>query len=381
MTTEIIRPNANGDLQGAPYQSPASGEHWDKVDEVVADDYGTWVYGHWSINYKELYHLSSPPPFASISSVTVYCRGRGTNPYNYGNFGYVLIKTHGVVYQGYGDWFYNSQGWKTISSVWNTNPFTGAAWTNDELAALQAGFYAISGASFGNGVYLTQVYVSITGNLPVLPTVTTDPATLISSSAATLNGTLDNDGGEPCQCGFEWGKTIVYDNTTPIQSRTTGQTFAQTITGLDPNKTYHFRAFATNAAGTSYGADRTFTTLVALPAVTTDPATELGTIAATLNGTLDDDGGELCDCGFEWGLTESYGKITPAQGKTSGEYFSQVLTELEPDTVYHFRSLASNVYGLSYGVDRAFKPLSLKPPPYFQGPLMSLLEEDTGNAD
>ncbi len=377
MTTEIIRPNANGDLQGAPYQSPASGEHWDKVDEAVADDYGTWVYGHWSINYKELYHLSSPPPFASISSVTVYCRGRGTNPYNYGNFGYVLIKTHGVVYQGNGDWFYNSQGWKTISSVWNTNPFTGAAWTNDELAALQAGFYAISGASFGNGVYLTQVYVSITGNLSVLPTVTTDPATLISSSAATLNGALDDDGGELCDCGFEWGETEAYGNTTPTQSRTTGQTFAQTITGLDPNKTYHFRAFATNAAGTSYGADRTFTTLVALPAVTTDPATELGTIAATLNGTLDDDGGELCDCGFEWGLTESYGKITPAQGKTAGEHFSQLLTRLEPDTVYHFRALASNVFGLSHGIDGAFRTLSPMPPPYFQSPLISLLEEDT----
>ncbi len=217
-------------------------------------------------------------------------------------------------------------------------------------------------------------------NIPVLvapPTVTTDPATAIASDTATLNGTLDADGGEACACGFQWGETIAYGNTTPTQSKTTGQTFAQTITGLDPNKTYHFRAFATNAAGTSYGADRTFTTLVALPAVTTDPATELGTIAATLNGTLDDDGGELCDCGFEWGLTESYGKITPAQGKTAGEHFSQLLTRLEPDTVYHFRALASNVFGLSHGIDGAFRTLSPMPPPYFQSPLISLLEEDT----
>ena len=373
------------------------------------------------------------------------------------------------------------------------------------------------------------------------PGVRTDPAVAISASAVTLNATLIDDGGEPCDCGFEWGETIAYGNTTPIQSRTTGQTFAQTIAGLDPNKTYHFRAFATNSVGTGYGADRAFSinsiTLYARcrkgtqgwafpggvklvirrrstgdtwessnqsvtstgygyfserwaacpwtglpwrrvdvndleigisllgdwrsgyesntyctqlymeinfggaitiirpngrgsqqlitdgypngrqdnwanvndgvpdedasyahegnfpttgwnrdlysipavtmePAVSTDSATAISANAAALNGTLDDDGGEPCDCGFEWGEAESYGNGTPVQRKTAGEYFSRVLTGLEPDTVYHFRALASNVYGLSYGVDRAFRTLSTMPPPYFQDPLMLLLEED-----
>lgn len=381
MTTKIIRPNANGDLQGAPYQSPASGEHWDKVDEVVADDYGTWVYAHWSINYKELYHLLSPPPFASISSVTVYCRGRGTNPYNYGNFGYVLIKTHGVVYQGNGDWFYNSQGWKTISSVWNTNPFTGAAWTNDELAALQAGFYAISGASFGNGVYLTQVYVSITGNLPVLPTVTTDPATLISSSAATLNGTLDNDGGEPCQCGFEWGPDTNYGSVTPTEEKSTGETFSQVIDGLQPGTTYHFRALATNSYGTSYGSDRSFTTLAVLPAAATVKATDINVSKATLHGILTDDGGEPCDCGFEWGLTVGYGNETPWQsGKHTGDAFVQPIASLKADTVYHFRARARNSAGLASGADMTFRTLkgTIEVPRSLVDPsLKLLLEEET----
>ena len=93
-----------------------------------------------------------------------------------------------------------------------------------------------------------------------LPTVTTGPATSVASNFSSLNGTLDDDGGEACDCGFEWGETIAYGNTTPTQSRTTGQTFSQVISGLSPNVTYHFRAFATNSAGTGYGADRTFTT-------------------------------------------------------------------------------------------------------------------------
>jgi len=114
-----------------------------------------------------------------------------------------------------------------------------------------------------------------------------------------------------------------------------------------------------------------------LPEVTTGPATEIRLIEATINGFLEDDGGLLCNCAFEWGLTESYGKVTSIQNKTAGEHFSQILTGLEPDTIYHFRALASNVFGLSHGMDRAFRTLSTMPPSYFQGSLISLLEEET----
>ena len=114
-----------------------------------------------------------------------------------------------------------------------------------------------------------------------------------------------------------------------------------------------------------------------LPEVATGPATGIGLIEATINGFLEDDGGMLCDVAFEWGLTESYGNITPIQIKTAGEHFSQVSTGLEPDTIYHFRALASNVFGLSRGEDRVFRTLSTTTPPYFQSPLISLLEEDT----
>ncbi|GAH84549.1 unnamed protein product, partial [marine sediment metagenome] len=68
-----------------------------------------------------------------------------------------------------------------------------------------------------------------------------------------------------CDCGFEWGETIAYEHpATPTQSRTTGQNFSQLIDGLSRNTTYHFRAFATNLAGTGYGADMSFHTSVPL---------------------------------------------------------------------------------------------------------------------
>ncbi len=188
------------------------------------------------------------------------------------------------------------------------------------------------------------------------PVVTTDPALWIGPLSATLDGTLDSGGGiEPCDCGFEWGETEAYGNTTPTERKETGDSFSQVITGLLPGTTYHFRAFATGF-GTSYGADRSFTTAPAmiLATVTTDPATGRGVISATVNGTLNQDGGEACDCGFEWGLDTDYGMTTPPQSKTTGETFSQVIGGLAPNTTYHFRAFATNSLGTSYGADRTF---------------------------
>ncbi|GAJ12484.1 unnamed protein product, partial [marine sediment metagenome] len=58
--------------------------------------------------------------------------------------------------------------------------------------------------------------------------------------------------------GFEYGETTDYGTTTPTESKETGETFSQAITGLTPGKHYHFRALATNSAGTTYGSDRGF---------------------------------------------------------------------------------------------------------------------------
>ncbi|GAH30295.1 unnamed protein product, partial [marine sediment metagenome] len=94
--------------------------------------------------------------------------------------------------------------------------------------------------------------------------VTTDPDTGRGAIAATINGTLNQDGGEACECGFEWGLSNKYGTVTPIESKTTGEAFSQVIGGLFPGTTYHFRAFATNSVGTSYGADRSFATALVI---------------------------------------------------------------------------------------------------------------------
>ncbi|MBN2238314.1 MAG: hypothetical protein JW712_00950 [Dehalococcoidales bacterium] len=113
-----------------------------------------------------------------------------------------------------------------------------------------------------------------------------------------------------------------------------------------------------------------------LPGVVTGPMTDSGVDVAVVSGFLADDGGLGCECAFQWGLTDLYENTTPFQEKSVGEYFTEVLTGLLPDTSYHFRTVSWNGYGVSYGIDKVFKTLADIDKSFFQRPLFFLLNED-----
>ncbi len=103
------------------------------------------------------------------------------------------------------------------------------------------------------------------------PEVTTYDATTNVSTSATLNGYLNSTGApvtlEPehsgyitCQIWFEYGKTTSYGYSTPKQSKSSAGSFSASISGLDDNTTYHFRAVASSGVGTDYESDMSFTT-------------------------------------------------------------------------------------------------------------------------
>jgi tetratricopeptide (TPR) repeat protein len=96
------------------------------------------------------------------------------------------------------------------------------------------------------------------------PVVITNPATLVASFSATLNGSVDPH-GLTTNVRFQYGTTTSYGLHTAFQGKTGNayQNVAANISGLAASTTYHFRIVATNSAGTRYGADRTFTTLSA----------------------------------------------------------------------------------------------------------------------
>jgi hypothetical protein len=95
----------------------------------------------------------------------------------------------------------------------------------------------------------------------IKPTVATADATKVTSTTATLNGTV-NANDLPTTWKFVYGPTAAYGATKAggdlVQPRAFG--VAVNLTGLTPGTTYHYAVVATNQVGTSTGADYTFTT-------------------------------------------------------------------------------------------------------------------------
>jgi hypothetical protein len=87
---------------------------------------------------------------------------------------------------------------------------------------------------------------------------------LTTQTTATLSGRVNPDGQTVTKCKFEYGTSTSYGSSAPCKtlpgSGTSPVEVSAKITGLTPNTEYHFRFTATNAAGTSKGADVTFKT-------------------------------------------------------------------------------------------------------------------------
>jgi hypothetical protein len=107
---------------------------------------------------------------------------------------------------------------------------------------------------------VTQLDLSVT---VVAPAVTTNAATGIGTTTATLNGRLDSLGSaSSVTVSFQWGTTASYGSETSAQIMTAAGSFSASLSGLSPSTTYHFRVKAVGAM-TSYGTDQTFTTSAA----------------------------------------------------------------------------------------------------------------------
>ena len=235
-----------------------------------------------------------------------------------------------------------------------------ATYSGQTIATLGVtpGTYVWRWGSGANQNFTLQIPTPVPPPPPGPPVAITNPATLIASFAANLNGSV-NPHGLTTSVYFQYGTTNSYGLTTAPQSRT-GNTFlniSASISGLTASTTYHFRIVTTNSAGTRYGSDRTFTTLppIGFPIVTTKPATNVATSVATLNGLLDPHG-LTTSVYFQCGTTTNYGRITAVQSQ-AGNTFRNIAANvggLARSTTYHFRIVATNSVGTRYGNDRTF---------------------------
>ena len=97
----------------------------------------------------------------------------------------------------------------------------------------------------------------------VLPTITTQAATVVTATTATLNGLVVPTGASLFWY-FEYGTTTAYGSTTTVtavQSVRVAEAVAANITGLTGGMTYHFRLVGLAGQNTIYGEDAELTTI------------------------------------------------------------------------------------------------------------------------
>jgi len=103
--------------------------------------------------------------------------------------------------------------------------------------------------------------------------VTTNAATGITTTGATLNGTVSSNGASTTVT-FQYGLTASYGSTvtaaqSPLGAGATNAAVSAALSGLTCNTLYHFRAVGANSAGPTNGADATFTAAACPPITTT----------------------------------------------------------------------------------------------------------------
>jgi hypothetical protein len=256
-----------------------------------------------------------------------------------------------------------------------------------ELSGLQPSttyyYRAIVHSAFGGGAGSTAMGpIQSFRTAAPLPSVSVEGVSEVSYDAATVQGTV-NPGSVGSSSDTRWcfqygtGSGGGYNlGSLPLSAGDAGQGTADVpvtlrLTDLEPGSTYRYRLVAVNSLGLGLGstacgtegghesdsAEASFTTPITLPApsAVTGAASGVAQNAAVIAGTVNPDGVST-SYEFQLGLDTSYGAevFGEAGAGSEAEAFSLSLTNLQPDTTYHYRLVAISAGGTSYGADASF---------------------------
>ena len=221
--------------------------------------------------------------------------------------------------------------------------------------------YAINSAGYGYGNQ-----VSFVAPAQLATVTTTTPITAITTRTATGGGNVTANGGATVtQRGICWS---TLQNPTTADSKTTdgsgNGTYTSNLTGLSANTTYYVRAYATNSAGTAYGAEVTFTSAqIVLPTlITVTPNTPVSTTIKSGGTTITDGGGTISVKGICWSTSQpptiANSKTTDGSGTAN---FISTTTGLTPGALYYIRAYATNEAGTNYGNQVTYTAPAVEP--------------------
>ena len=204
----------------------------------------------------------------------------------------------------------------------------------------------------------------------IVPKVTYEPPSAATPVSATLHAKVDpNGGGVVTSCHFEYGTTTAFGlgsipcspdpaASPPGSHFSTATPVSANLSGLTTGTTYYYRVSVGTANATAPGAVQHFTPH-SVQSLRTEAATMVEATRATLHASFTGLEGDDVHYYFEYGTDTTYGHSSGIEdaGSAEGAQFVQpiTITDLEPGVTYHYRIVATNAAGTTYGQDDAFR--------------------------
>ena len=217
----------------------------------------------------------------------------------------------------------------------------------------------LDGINYGLKEYNLQT-IQLEG--AVLPQVTTDVVSGITTVSAVCGGTITDDGRSAiCRRGVCWNTS---SNPTVVNTHSDAGSgnghFVVSITGLQVGVTYYVRAYAVNSVGIAYGQEVQFTTSDGKPTVVTGAVTNVTNNAIYCGGTVVADNGNTVThrgiCYSATALEPTLNDNITNDGIGIGDFTSHI-TGLQSGTTYYLRAYATNAIGTSYGETKSVTTL------------------------
>jgi hypothetical protein len=215
------------------------------------------------------------------------------------------------------------------------------------------------GQGLAAGKHMTTSSFAMCLTEPAAPAVQTGDPTSVGGSSATLEGSVTPNNASTGAV-VEFGTTLSFGfitSTASIGSGDASVALTATLSGLQAGTTYFYRVVATNAAGTTFGTVKSFTTTgTTAPVANTLDAVAVSATTATLAGQVNPKG-QATAFTFEYGTTTSFGSISAVDNAGAGGSLQNVtlpIAGLLPGTTYLYRLVATNASGTTAGAVHSF---------------------------
>ena len=198
---------------------------------------------------------------------------------------------------------------------------------------------------------LASVDITVT---PIPPGIKSQPLSQTAGAGQSVTFAVAASGTAPLS--YQWRRT---------DAELAGATSSLlTLASVRPTDAGSYTVVVANTRGSVTSAVAVLNVLMP-PTATTVPASEVTNCSAVLNAVVDPQGLPTI-CRFEYGVTTTYGSVTPPVSLPAGAGATATsvaapLAGLAPATLFHYRIVATNVAGTTFGQDVTFTT-SVAPP-------------------